>query len=139
MCRGYLFTAQMRDRDTPVLPPVYSTIVPFALRRPSASAASIMASAIRSFMLPVGFSLSSFSRMRAPFLGTILRKANKEVLPMQCRMSGGNSFMLLVPFLMPADQSSYKESLCNLVTLLTFVTQDLMRQPTQLDSINRRR
>src|SRR5437588_755288 len=29
-----------------------------------------MASAIRSFMLPVGFSLSSFKRMRAPFAGT---------------------------------------------------------------------
>ena len=40
-----------------------------AASRPSASAASIIASAIRSFMLPVGFSLSSFSRMRAPFAG----------------------------------------------------------------------
>src|SRR5260370_18585327 len=52
MCRGYPFTAQIRDSDTPVLPAVYSTTAPPALRRPSASAASIMASAMRSFMLP---------------------------------------------------------------------------------------
>jgi hypothetical protein len=50
-------------------------------------------------MLPVGFSLSSFSRMRAPFPGTTWRKANKEVLPMQSRMSRGNSFMMAVTFL----------------------------------------
>jgi hypothetical protein len=86
-------TAQMSDSDTPVLPPVYSTTEPLAVRRPSASAASIMASAIRSFMLPVGFSFSSFSRMRAPFPGTMLRRANKDVLPMHCRMSRGVSFM----------------------------------------------
>ncbi len=30
-------------------------------------------SAMRSFMLPVGFSFSSFSRMREPFVGTMLR------------------------------------------------------------------
>ena len=57
-----------------------------------------MASAMRSFMLPVGFSLSSFSRMREPFPGLTLRKASKEVLPMQCRMSGGNLFMMPVTF-----------------------------------------
>src|SRR6185369_4755185 len=45
-----------------------------------------MASAIRSFMLPVGFSLSSFSRIRTPLPGRMLRKAIKEVLPMQCRI-----------------------------------------------------
>jgi hypothetical protein len=57
-----------------------------------------MASAIRSFMLPVGFSFSSFSKMREPFSGTMLRKANNEVLPMQCRMSRRNSFIMPVPF-----------------------------------------
>jgi len=66
-----------------------------------------MASAIRSFMLPVGFSSSSFSRMRAPFPGTMLRKGNKEVLPMQCRMSRGNSFMTPVPFLMWPDETGH--------------------------------
>ena len=55
-----------------------------------------MASATRSFILPVGFSLSSFSRMRAPFLDTILRKANKEVFPMQSRMFLGR--LLMAPF-----------------------------------------
>ena len=78
-----------------MLPPVYSTTEPSAVRRPSLSAASIMASAIRSFMLPVGFSFSSFSRMREPFSGTMLRKANREVLPMQCRMSGRSLFKCL--------------------------------------------
>ena len=57
-----------------------------------------MASAIRSFMLPVGFSLSSFSRMRAPFSGTMWRRATSEVLPMQCRMSRRSSRMLLFYF-----------------------------------------
>src|SRR5208282_1751222 len=43
ICRGYPFTAQIRESDTPVLPPVYSTTEPCAVRRPSASAASITA------------------------------------------------------------------------------------------------
>jgi len=38
--------------------------------RPSASARERTACAIRSFMLPVGFSHSSFARMRAPLAGT---------------------------------------------------------------------
>ena len=78
MYNGWPFTAQTRDSDTPVLPPVYSTTEPPRGRRPSASAASIMASAMRSFMLPVGFSLSSLSRMRAPFPGTTWRRGNKR-------------------------------------------------------------
>jgi hypothetical protein len=57
-----------------------------------------MASAMRSFMLPVGFSFSSFSRMREPFLGRMLRKATNEVLPMQCRMSRCNPFMIPLTF-----------------------------------------
>src|SRR5262245_39090697 len=96
MCSGYPFTAQTRARDTPVLPPVYSTTEPPGLRRPSDSAASIMASAIRSFMLPVGFSFSSFTRMRALFLGRTLRRGSKRVLPMHCRMFCGGSVMLAV-------------------------------------------
>jgi len=46
MCSGYRFTAHTSESDTPVLPPVYSTTAPPDTRRPSASAASIMASAI---------------------------------------------------------------------------------------------
>ena len=76
-----------------MLPPVYSTTEPPGLRRPSASAASIMASAIRSFMLPVGFSFSSFSRMRAPLAGRIWRRAIRDVLPMRSRMVRGWSVM----------------------------------------------
>jgi len=49
-------------------------------------------------MLPEGFSLSSFSRMREPFRATILCKGTKEVLPMQCRIFCGNSVKTLVPF-----------------------------------------
>jgi hypothetical protein len=46
-----------------------------------------MASAIRSFMLPVGFSLSIFRKMREPFRGTILRRGIREVFPMHWRIS----------------------------------------------------
>jgi len=93
MWSGYRLTAQTRDSDTPVLPPVYSTTAPFAARRPSASADSIIASAMRSFILPVGFSLSTFTRIRAPFFGTMWRRANIAVLPMHCRMSRGSRFI----------------------------------------------
>src|SRR5262245_42636736 len=93
ICSGYPLTAQINDNETPVLPPVYSTTDPPAARRPSASAASIMARAIRSFMLPVGLWLSSLSRTRAPLPGAMVRSASTGVLPMQCRMSGGNPFM----------------------------------------------
>jgi hypothetical protein len=34
----------------------------------------------------VGFSVSSLTRIRAAFAGTILRSANRRVLPMQLRM-----------------------------------------------------
>ena len=34
MWRGYPFTAQIRDSETPVLPPVYSTTEPFAVQAP---------------------------------------------------------------------------------------------------------
>jgi hypothetical protein len=47
-------------------------------------------------MLPVGFSLSSFNRMRAPFRGTIFRKATRDVLPMQSRMSRRIPFIVSV-------------------------------------------
>src|SRR5262245_40539135 len=98
MWRGYPFTAQISASDTPVLPPVYSTTEPPDLRRPSISAASIMASAIRSFMLPVGFSLSIFRRIREPLLGTICRNGSKVVLPMQSKIVGCRFFTTLVQF-----------------------------------------
>ena len=86
MKSGCPLTAQTRESETPVLPAVYSTTGPPGFRRPSASAAPIMASAIRSFMLPVGFSLSSFKRMRAPFAGTTRRKGINAVFPIRSRM-----------------------------------------------------
>src|SRR5262245_955961 len=86
MCSGYPLTAQTNESDTPVLPPVYSTTWPPRFKRPSRSAASIMASAIRSFILPVGCSLSIFSRRRAPFAGTTRLNGTRGVSPMQSRM-----------------------------------------------------
>jgi hypothetical protein len=58
---------------------------------------------MRSFMLLVGFSLSNFRRMREPFLGRMLRKATKEVLPMRSTIFGGNSFTSLALFLTQPD------------------------------------
>ncbi len=47
--------AQTNASDVPVLPPVYSTRVPDGGSRPDDAARSTTDSAIRSFMLPVGF------------------------------------------------------------------------------------
>src|SRR6516165_4924744 len=58
-----------------------------------------MASAMRSFMLPVGFSLSSFSNMRAPFAGPIWRRGCKEVSPMRSKMSRDGSLMVISMYL----------------------------------------
>ena len=46
------------------------------------------------------------ARMREPFLCTMLRKANNEVLPMHCRMSRRKSFMMVVPFRMWPDETN---------------------------------
>ena len=81
--------AQTKASDTPVLPPVYSTTAPPGARRPSAAAASTIARAIRSFMLPVGFSLSSLSSTRTPVAGTTRCRRTNEVSPMQESRSRG--------------------------------------------------
>src|SRR3984893_12850599 len=62
---GYPFTAQTNARDEPVLPPVYSTTSWPGRRRPSASAASIIARAIRSLYEPVGLAASIFTQTSA--------------------------------------------------------------------------
>ena len=67
--RRYPFAAQTSASDAPVLPPVYSTTVPPGLSRPSRSAAAIAAWAIRSFMLPVGFSHSHLTTILATVAG----------------------------------------------------------------------
>jgi hypothetical protein len=61
--------------------------------RPSASAAATIASAIRSFMLPVGFCDSSLTRIRAALGGWIRRRASIGVLPTRARMSSRKSSM----------------------------------------------
>ena len=97
MCNGWRLTAHTKASETPVLPPVYSTTGPRAGNRPSASAASIMASAMRSFMLPVGFALSSFSRMRAPLAGKMLPSSSSGVPPIQSRIPVFNGYIRLLP------------------------------------------
>src|SRR5882762_7719927 len=77
------FTAHTKASDTPVLPPVYSTTEPPGRRRPFASAASTMASAMRSFMLPVGFSYSSLRRILALPSGTTCWSGTSLVRPMK--------------------------------------------------------
>ena len=54
-------TAATIARPTPVLPEVGSTMVPPAVRRPSCSAASTIARAMRSLMEPPGFDRSLFT------------------------------------------------------------------------------
>ena len=96
MLNRYPFAAQISDSDTPVLPPVYSTTRLPGLRRPERSPASIIASAMRSFMLAVGFSLSSLISRRAQPLGTIRRNAMSEVPPMCERMDATGIFHFYV-------------------------------------------
>jgi len=71
-----------------VLPPVYSSTFPPRSSRQSFSAASIMASAMRSFMLPVGFSLSILRKMLALALalGTMAPSTISDVSPIRSRM-----------------------------------------------------
>ena len=68
-----------------MLPPVYSITEAPGRRRPSFSAASTIASAILSFMLPVGFSYSSLIRTLALPSGTILCNGISLVRPIMAR------------------------------------------------------
>ena len=72
-----------------VEPPVYSTTGAPSARRPSNSGVSIIESAIRSFMEPVGFSFSSLRSMRAPLFALMLRRGRSVVLPMESRIVCG--------------------------------------------------
>src|SRR5207253_3587259 len=60
----------------PVVPAVYSTTVPRGESRPSAAAHSIIALAMRSFILPVGFADSNLTTSRLV--------PHCEVQPMEC-------------------------------------------------------
>ncbi len=95
MLSGYPRAAQISASETPVLPPVYSTTRPPGSRRLSRSAASIMARAIRSFMLPVGFTLSTLIKMRAHPLGTMRLSSSSGVDPMRSRMEASMRWVLI--------------------------------------------
>ena len=70
----------------PVVPAVYSTTVPRGESRPSAAAHSIIALAMRSFILPVGFADSNLTTTRAEPAGTTLRSSTNGVLPIASRI-----------------------------------------------------
>jgi hypothetical protein len=53
-----------------------------------------MARAILSFMLPVGFVLSTLTKMRAPFGGTTLRSSKRGVFPIVSRIVFGRGIIL---------------------------------------------
>lgn len=79
--RRYPFAARTSARDAPVEPPVYSTTVSPGRSRPSSSALAIIARAIRSFMLPVGFCPSTLTKISAHPAGTTLFSRTNGVFP----------------------------------------------------------
>src|SRR5881296_1377683 len=82
----YPFTAAARASPTPVLPDVASTIRPPGLRRPSRSAASIIAKPIRSFTEPPGLKNSAlaYTGVRIPCVTRFSRTSG--VQPIVSRM-----------------------------------------------------
>lgn len=78
----YPSAAQTIASEAPVLPLVHSTTVPPRFSRPLSSPQRITARAIRSSMLPVGFSHSSFTSTSAHPGGTTFRRRTMEVPPM---------------------------------------------------------
>jgi hypothetical protein len=70
----------------PVLPEVFSTMVPPGLSRPAFSAFSRMCSAMRSLMAPPGFMNSHFTSTVASFGPTSLFSFTSGVWPMAERM-----------------------------------------------------
>ncbi len=74
--------------EIPVLPEVGSRMVLPGASSPEASAASIIALAIRSFVEPVGFWPSSLAHRRTPGLGLMLGSPTSGVSPIASRMSG---------------------------------------------------
>src|SRR3954471_9039299 len=84
----YPLSAAAIARPTPVFPEVGSTIVPPGFSSPSRSAASIIASPIRSFTDPPGFRYSSFARIRGPPAGEIASSRTIGVRPTRSRTVG---------------------------------------------------
>src|SRR5438105_5081922 len=81
----YPFARQTRASAGPVLPPVYSTTVVPGAMSASRSAPSIIESAIRSFIDPVGFRYSSLTQISAPFSGASARRRASGVDPIASR------------------------------------------------------
>src|SRR5215212_1096615 len=77
----------------PVLPDDGSRMVWPGASRPSFSARSIMARAMRSFTEPNGFWLSSLARMRTSALGESRLTSTSGVLPMRSSTSPAGSGM----------------------------------------------
>src|SRR5262245_6517217 len=94
MTRSYPFAAHTNARAMPVLPDVDSTIVfrPGSMR-PSASAASIIATPIRSLTLPAGLYASSFPISSAPQSGATRVSPTIGVLPTRSARLSGISFV----------------------------------------------
>src|SRR6266576_4845035 len=82
----YPFARQTSASAGPVLPPVYSTTVSPGEIRPSPSALSIIARAIRSFIAPVGLRSASLSHNSAPFRGAQRRTRTTGVFPIASRI-----------------------------------------------------
>src|SRR5213593_2021712 len=82
----YPLTAAASARPTPVLPDVASTIIPPGLSRPSRSAASIIATPIRSLTEPPGLKNSAlaYSGVRTPAVTLLSRISG--VQPIVSRM-----------------------------------------------------
>ena len=74
-------------RAIPVLPLVGSTMTVSGVRRPASSAASIMATAIRSLTLPAGLKNSSFATTSAPAPSVTFRRRTRGVPPINWVMS----------------------------------------------------
>src|SRR5256714_7015600 len=81
----YPLARQTSASAGPVLPPVYSTTVVPGAMSASRSAPSIIESAIRSFIDPVGFGYSSLTQISAPFSGASARRRASGVDPIASR------------------------------------------------------
>src|SRR3990172_2227344 len=93
----YPLTAATIARPIPVLPEVGSTTVSPGFSRPSRSASSIMARAMRSLTLPPGFTDSSFPRTMAHPDLTSRRSGTSGVSPMSSSALDTNRAMLMSP------------------------------------------
>src|SRR6185295_3747072 len=82
----YPLTAAHIATPRPVLPEVFSTMVPPGRTFPDFSASLRMCRAIRSLMEPVGFMNSHLTRMVAAPGGTTLLSFTRGVLPTASRM-----------------------------------------------------